>query len=74
MSSSKSKILETEINVFKSNSLIMKNKNIMEYQLYTNASKIDSSMIPSDKNAYFCRKPIPPSFFANTPFKSEDHS
>ena len=53
MSSSKSKILETEINVFKSNSQIMKNKNIMEYQLYTNASKIDRIMIRSDKIAYF---------------------
>ena len=41
MSSSVSKILEKRINVFKSNSEIMKNKkiNIRKYQLYTNASK-----------------------------------
>jgi len=40
MSSSLSKILETGINVFKSNYQIIKNKkNIMKYYLYTNASK-----------------------------------
>ena len=39
MSSSLSKILETGIKVFKSNSQIIKNKNTMKYQLYTNASK-----------------------------------
>ena len=33
------KILETGINVFKSNSQIMKNTKIMKYQLFTNASK-----------------------------------
>ena len=63
MSSSKSKILETEINVFKSNSQIMKNKNIMEYQLYTNASKIDRIMIRSDKIAYFSPQTYTPCIF-----------
>ena len=40
MSSSLSKILETGINVFKSNSQIIKNNNIMKYQLKRNATKI----------------------------------
>jgi len=40
MSSSSLKILETGINVFESNYQIIKNKkNIMKYQLFTNASK-----------------------------------
>ena len=40
MSSSLLKILETGMNVFKINFNIIKNKkNIMKYQLYTNASK-----------------------------------
>ena len=42
MTSSLSKVLETGMNDFESNSQILKNKNknIMKYQLYTNASKI----------------------------------
>ena len=44
----------------------MKNKNIMEYQLYTNASKIDSSMIRSDKKRLFFAVNLYPLHFLRT--------